>query len=68
MSFDIVEPFDRDLLAMIYLYEDGSNCDVILRKIRALSPGVAEVFPYSVEVEVGALFSKVGTSKLVDSL
>ena len=53
---------------MIYLYEDGSNCDVILRKIRALSPGVAEVFPYSVEVEVGALFSKVGTSKLVDSL
>uniref|UniRef100_A0AAV1V589 Uncharacterized protein n=1 Tax=Peronospora matthiolae TaxID=2874970 RepID=A0AAV1V589_9STRA len=65
--FDIAKPSSRDLMAMIQLYDDGDDRDVILRKLRALSPGVAEVFPYSVELDMGTLFLKVGTFKLIAS-
>uniref|UniRef100_M4BTI1 Uncharacterized protein n=1 Tax=Hyaloperonospora arabidopsidis (strain Emoy2) TaxID=559515 RepID=M4BTI1_HYAAE len=52
---------------MIQLYDNGADRYIILGEIRALSPVVAEVFPCLVELEVGALFSKVGTSNLVTS-
>uniref|UniRef100_A0AAV1T0Q1 Uncharacterized protein n=1 Tax=Peronospora matthiolae TaxID=2874970 RepID=A0AAV1T0Q1_9STRA len=65
--FDIAKPSDRDLLAMIQLYDDEADRYFFLRKLREKSPGVAEVFLYSMELEVETLFSKVRTSKLVAS-
>lgn len=52
---------------MIQLYDDGADRDMILKKLREFSLVVADVFPYSAELEVGSLFSKVGTSKLAAS-
>uniref|UniRef100_A0AAV1ULB4 Uncharacterized protein n=1 Tax=Peronospora matthiolae TaxID=2874970 RepID=A0AAV1ULB4_9STRA len=67
VSFDIAKPSDSDLLVMAHLYYDGADCYIILRKPRDLNPGVAEVSPYSVDLGVGALISKVGHSKLIAS-
>uniref|UniRef100_A0AAV1UKX3 Uncharacterized protein n=1 Tax=Peronospora matthiolae TaxID=2874970 RepID=A0AAV1UKX3_9STRA len=47
--FDIAKTSDSDLLAMNWLYDDGADRDIILRKRRALSSGVAHVFPHSVD-------------------
>ncbi|CAI5709275.1 unnamed protein product [Hyaloperonospora brassicae] len=58
VSFDISKPSDCDLLAMIQLNDDETDRDVILRKLRALGPGVAEEFLYSVELEVWCYFRR----------
>uniref|UniRef100_M4BC87 Uncharacterized protein n=1 Tax=Hyaloperonospora arabidopsidis (strain Emoy2) TaxID=559515 RepID=M4BC87_HYAAE len=59
VTFDIAKPSDQAVLEMIQLYDDGADRGRILRKLLDLCPGAAEVFPYSVELEVGSFITKV---------
>uniref|UniRef100_A0AAV1T624 Uncharacterized protein n=1 Tax=Peronospora matthiolae TaxID=2874970 RepID=A0AAV1T624_9STRA len=57
VSFDIAKPSDSDLVAMIQLYDDGADRDVILRNT-CPEPGRSRSLSVLGGLEGGALFRR----------